>query len=173
VPAGKVYGFRVRLKNTGNVPIESQEVFIALDPDAKMLSLEVEEAPLELWGRIVTERQHGERSVGRCVLPFLNPGQNLILSAQSVDNEAPGCLVYAPGAGLRVHDMELTALLLTTGLFLASLGGYALASLGLGLLSIGQLHWAWAAVMVAAGAATFLPSSVAATRLLRGRRDIG
>jgi len=111
VPAGRVYGFRVRLKNLGNVPIESQEVFLVLDDSAKMLSLEVEQGPVELWGKIATERQHQNRFMGRCVLPFLNPGQDLILSAQSVDNHFPACFVFAPGVGLTVRDMESSRLL--------------------------------------------------------------
>lgn len=153
VPAGKVHGFRVRLKNTGNVSIESQEIFITLDPEAKMLSLEVEEAPLELQDRIDCERQHGNRFTGRCVVPFLNPGQDFIVSLQSVDNEIPACLVYAPGAGLRVHDMEFGDVLIMGLLVVASMVGFSLTGAGAALMSAEAVSQEGAIAFAAVGGA--------------------
>lgn len=172
VPAGRVYGFRVRLKNSGNVPIESQEIFITLDPEAKMLSLEVEEAPLELQDRIHCERQHGDPFTGRCTVPFLNPGQDFIVSLQSVDNSVPACAVYAPGAGLRVHDTALTELVTFGLLLLASLGGYALMTAGTAFAFTESLHRPWAIAMAVAGGTMFLLSSFPLVILSRaaGRR---
>ena len=159
VPAGKVYGFRVCLKNVGNVPIEAQEVFLSLDPAAKMLSLEVEEAPLELLGRIETQRQHENRFTGRCVLPFLNPGQELTLSAQSVDNELRGCIVYAPGAGLTLRDIDFGRGLATLAAFL----GILASILGVNVSAVLAIAGPWGfipAIAIAATAASVFVLSI-------------
>jgi len=158
VPVGRVYGFRVRLKNVGNVPIESQEVFLTLDDSAKMLSLEVEQGPVELWGRIATERQHQNRFTGRCVLPFLNPGQELILSAQSVDNQVPACFVYAPGVGLSVRDMESGRLLATAAGMLLLLTSVAAFTAGVAIW--GELDSRVPSIALFATAGCLLPLSV-------------
>ncbi len=160
VPAGKVHGFRVRLKNTGNVSIESQEIFITLDPEAKMLSLEVEEAPLELQDRIDCERQHGNRFTGRCVVPFLNQGQDFVVSLQSVENSTPACLVYAPGAGLRVHDMEFGDVLTGGLLAVAAMVGLGVMIAGTALLSSEAISQEAAIPFVAAGGAVISLSYV-------------
>jgi hypothetical protein len=166
VPAGKVYGFRVRLKNVGNVPIESQDVFVMLDGGAKMLSLEVEEGPVELWGRIVTDRQHGNRFTGQCLLPFLNPGQDIILSVQSVDNEVPACLVYAPGAGLVLRDLEAWSLAVRAALLVPAVVGWGLVAAGV----LADLPNAARILMTSVGAVMMLPPLSIGLVLSFGRR---
>src|SRR3990172_1403166 len=45
IPVKKLFGFRVRLQNTGNAALESQRVVITLDNEAKVISAEVESSP--------------------------------------------------------------------------------------------------------------------------------
>lgn len=106
ITVGKVYGFRVMLRNTGNETIQNQAVLIQLDDNAKIVATEVEHAPVGMTG-IVTERDQVKPYVAKCYFPFMNEGDDFIVSIQSVRNESTECNVSAPAPGLQVHDLAV------------------------------------------------------------------
>lgn len=105
-PVEEILGFRVRIRNTGNQVLENQQVRFTMDEKARIISIEPEETP-DLGGRAIhCTAQDSTSNVALAELPFLNPGQQVIFSLQSVDNAGTSCSVSAGAPGLRYFDMQ-------------------------------------------------------------------
>jgi len=121
VPVDEVFGFRIRVRNTGNVPVENQDVAFIMDYHARVISVEMEEYPELTAPSAKISLQDPYPSSARATIPYLNPGKDLIFSLQSVNNYLANCFVEASAPGLECYDMYRRRffLWLTTALLLA------------------------------------------------------
>jgi hypothetical protein len=100
-----ILGFRIRIKNTGNQLISKQTVTFFMGDGAKVLSIEPETQP-DLGGQqISTGVQDPTPNVATAVLPYLNPGQQVIFSLQCLGDRKTKCQVSAGAPGLVLQDM--------------------------------------------------------------------
>jgi len=134
VPVEEVYGFRVRLRNCGNVVLHNQAVRLSFDESAKVILTNMESAPEMGDERVEIAVEQEGRSVV-ATFPYLNPSATAVVSVQTVYNAGPSCHVVAAGPGLYSFDMDLrrniillavfalvTAVLVTSGGVLMGLG---------------------------------------------------
>lgn len=104
VAVEEILGFRVGVRNCGNVVLHSQPVRLTFDGSAKVILANMETAP-ELGDERV---EIGVAEEGNSVLatfPFLNPRATAIVSVQTVYNRTRSCQVVAAGPDLRSFDM--------------------------------------------------------------------
>jgi hypothetical protein len=105
-PVERVLGFRVRIKNSGNMPLQSQVVTLELGSGAITLSGSVEKQP-DLGAEVIAvEPQFQEPRRTRFTVPFLNPGHEIVVSLQSIGNSSDmTCAVSAGAPGLHTYDL--------------------------------------------------------------------
>jgi len=128
VPAGKVYGFRVVFRNPGRDPIGTHTVYVELDQEARIASIEPESMPKGAEPPdIVTGRHEDRPNVGYCTFTFLNGGEGMVLNILSVRNATPYCKPYAREKGLILQDLGGRA----ARLMAASYGVAVVGALGL------------------------------------------
>lgn len=101
---GKVYGFRIGLRNCGNAVIEDQEVSVELDDSAKVVQIEPEINVPSLKGRLTACVGVGSDSA-RFRLSFLNEKEEIVVGVRSVENSSNSCEVFAAAPGLECYDM--------------------------------------------------------------------
>jgi len=111
--AGKVYGFRVLLRNTGTETIKGDnhapgvDIIFGLDASANVLAIDVEAPALSPDDFAKEEHYQGMPNIARLWLKYLNKGRDVIVSIQSVRNADLTCNVDARAPDLApAYDME-------------------------------------------------------------------
>lgn len=138
IPIGSVWTFRVLLRNSGNTPIENQPILVQLDSKAKVIRCDADPSDVTSTRAVVLDVPEEHRNVARIALPYLNPGEELTVGIQSVDNATGDCRIVAAGPGLESYDMRkrverLDYILFGSGLLLVVGGGV--------LLGVSDISW--------------------------------
>jgi len=148
VDAGRVYGFDVLVRNTGNAMIrgdqgsEGLDVLIELCEPAVILSAMAGSPALRPEEVLVEEHYLSKSNVAKCWLKYLNPGEEATISVQSIGNACGSIRVTARSPGLGpVYDLEATETRLSSIIALAFAvpGGLALLAGG----SWSTLEYGW------------------------------
>lgn len=138
VPVEEVYGFRVRLRNCGNVVLHDQAVRVTFDQSTKVILANMESAP-ELGDERIDIAVTDEGRSVVATFPYLNPRATAIVSVQTVYNSTRFCRVVAAAPGLGSFDMArrrtVAAFAVPTGLTTLLLGSGG-AALGLGVAGV-------------------------------------
>lgn len=130
VPAGRVFGFRIRFKNRTEEPLDRHRILIELDPEACIVSVEIEEEPKgTLPSDIQVGRDPAVPNLAWCDLGFLNATDEAIISIQSLRNETAACDIYAHEKGLSLENLNARALRRT--ILLAALATLGFLSFGI------------------------------------------
>jgi hypothetical protein len=101
-PVDEVIGFRVSIKNTGNRVVEDQLVTFSLSDESKVISVEPERLPDLGDARVEGKVENPGSNVCAVVIPFVNPGEEMIFSIQSVGGKTTDCRVSAAAPGLKL-----------------------------------------------------------------------
>ena len=125
VPVEEVYGFRIRLRNCGNVVLHNQAVRLSFDESAKVILTNLESAPEMGDERVEIAVVEEGRSVVM-TFPYLNPKATAVVSVQTVYNTGSSCHVVAAGPGLYSFDMVLRHLIILVAAFAVAAAALAI-----------------------------------------------
>lgn len=100
----EIYGFRVRIRNSGNVELTDQVATFQFPRATKIILADFETAPE--FGAVQPQFEIDNEAARMSIrFPFLNPKDEALISIQSVRNPNLACKVGAVGPGLETFDM--------------------------------------------------------------------
>jgi len=136
--AGRVYGFRIVLRNTGGETIRGDEkspgldALFELDESATILSITVESPALRPDDVLTDKGYQSRANLGRCWLSYLNKREEATISIQSVGNRDNSCRVTARAPALEpAYDM-VAAGMRTTDVISAAFAAVGIVAFGVG-----------------------------------------
>ena len=102
-PIKSIHSFKIKFKNTGNVPVENLPILFEFHEDSNILRESIETNPEKEFGTI-TKSAIDKTSNLRFMVDLINPNEEILFSILTADNKDDKLKIYSKSKGLKFYE---------------------------------------------------------------------
>ena len=104
-PIKSIHSFKIKFKNTGNVPVENLPILFEFDEGSNIFGENIETKPEKEFGTI-TKSAIDKTYNSRFMVDLINPNEEIMFSILTSDNRHNRVKIYSKSKGLKFYETQ-------------------------------------------------------------------